>query len=136
MTLKVIKVYSNVLNKRETEPELHDAIKEVAPEWWGEDTQITLNKELVCKRHKDNGNDGHSWILWFGDFVGRAQNFDDSAKVEGKREWHTINRHIHHWNDLHEGTTYCIVLYRGASKQKSRTPVESKRAKRERELQE
>ena len=48
-TVKVAKIYSNVLNKREKEPELYDAIKDIAPEWWGEDTQITLNKDLVCK---------------------------------------------------------------------------------------
>ena len=46
-SVKVAKIYSNVLNKREKEPELYDAIKEVTPEWWGEDTQITLNKDLV-----------------------------------------------------------------------------------------
>ena len=40
-TVKVAKIYSNVLNKREKEPELYDAIKDIAPEWWGEDTQIT-----------------------------------------------------------------------------------------------
>ncbi len=42
----VAKIYPNVLNKREKEPELYDAIKEVAPEWWGEDAQVTLNKDL------------------------------------------------------------------------------------------
>ena len=48
-TVKVAKIYSNVLNNRDKEPELYDAIKGVAPEWWGDDTQITLNKDLVCK---------------------------------------------------------------------------------------
>ena len=31
-TVKVAKIYSNVLNKREKEPELYDAIKDIAPE--------------------------------------------------------------------------------------------------------
>ena len=62
-TVKVAKIYSNVLNKREKEPELYDAMKEIAPEWWGDDTQITLNKDLMCKRHRDHGNKEHSWIL-------------------------------------------------------------------------
>ena len=133
--VKVANIYSNVLNKREKEPELYDAIKELAPEWWGDDTQITLNKDLVCKRHRDHGNKEHSWILWLGDFTGGALNFDDGRKVEGKREWHKIDGHIHHWNDPHEGSKYSIVLYKGTKKPKSWTLVEAKRAKRQRELE-
>ena len=71
-TTKVAKIYSNVLNVREKEPELYDAIQAVAPEWWGDDTQCTLNKDLVCKRHRDHANKEHSWILWLGDFTGGA----------------------------------------------------------------
>ncbi len=37
-TVEVAKIYSNVLNKMATEPVLYDAIKEVGPEWWGEET--------------------------------------------------------------------------------------------------
>ena len=43
-TIRVAKIYSNVLNVREKEPELYDAIKAVAPEWWGDDTQATLTR--------------------------------------------------------------------------------------------
>ena len=130
---KVAKIYSNVLNQRDKEPELYDAIKESAPEWWGDDTQITLNKDLVCKRHKDHGNKEHSWILWLGDFTGGALNFDHGTNVEGKREWHKINGHIYHWNDPHEGTKYAIVLYRGTRQHKNNRLVEAMRAKRLRE---
>ncbi len=129
-SVKVAKIYSNVLNEREKEPELYDAIKEVAPEWWGDDTQITLNKDLVCKRHRDHGNKEHSWILWLGDFTGGALNFDDGTKVEGKGVWHKINGQIPHWNDPHEGSKYSVVLYRGTKKQKSRTLADAMRAKR------
>ncbi len=83
-TVKVAKIYSNVLSNRATEPVLYDAI-EVAPEWY-EESQITLNKDLMCKRHRDHGNKEHSWILWLGDSVGGALNFDDGTKVEGKWE--------------------------------------------------
>ena len=119
--------------KREKEPELYDAIKEIAPEWWDEDTQITLSKDLVCKRHRDHANKEHSWILWLGDFSGGALNFDDGTKVEGKREWHKFYGRDHHWNDPREGTKYSIVLSKGTRKPNSRTLVEAKRAKRERE---
>ena len=132
-SVKVAKIYSNVLNKRKKEPELYDAIKEIAPEWWGDDTQITLNKDLVCKRHRDHANKEHSWIMWLGDFTGGALVFDDGTRVEGKRVWHRINGHIHHWNEPHEGNKYSIVLYRGTQKQKSSIIAERVRAKRERE---
>ena len=132
-TVKAAKIYSNVLNKKSKEPVLYDAIKEAAPEWWDEDTQITLNKDLMCKRHKDHGNKEHSWILWLGDFTEGALNFDDGTKVEGKRQWHKINGQIHHWNDPHEGSKYSVVLYTGTRKPKARTIAASVRAKRERE---
>ena len=40
--VKVAHVASNVLN-REKEPELYEAIRAIAPEWW-EDTRITLKQ--------------------------------------------------------------------------------------------
>ena len=126
-------IYSNVLNKREKELELHDAIKEIAPEWWGEETQITLNKDLVCKRHRDSCNKEHSWILWLGNFAGGALLFDDGAKVEGAREWHKINGHVHHWNEPHDGTKYSIVIYKGTRKPKTNTLVAGRQRQRERQ---
>ncbi len=50
----------------------------------------------MCKRHRDLANTEHSWILWQGDLTGGALNFDDGDKVEGNREWHKFNGHIHH----------------------------------------
>ena len=129
-SVKVAKIYSNVLNNRDKEPELYDAIKDVSPEWWGDDIQITLNKDLVCKRHRDHANKEHSWILWLGDFTGGALNFDDGTKVEGKGVWHKISGHIHHWNDPHEGSKYSIVLYRRTRTTKSNRLADAGRARR------
>ncbi len=72
--------------------------------------------------------------MWLGDFTGGELNFDDGDEVEGERERRKINGHIHHWNDPHEGTQYSIVRCRGAKKRKSRTQIEGKRAKCDREL--
>ena len=83
-SIKVAKVASNVLNNREKEPELYDAIQAVAPEWWGDDTQITLNKDLTGQRHRDHANEDHSWIRWLGDFTGGALLFDDGTRAEGE----------------------------------------------------
>ena len=110
-TVKVAKIRSNVLNK-EKEPELYEAIKAIAPEWWGDETHITLNKNVTCKRHRDYRNEGSSWILFLGNFTGGALVFDDGARVEGKGVWHKIDGHKYHWNEPHEGTKYSIVLYR------------------------
>ena len=104
----------------------------MAPDWWDEETQITLNKDLTCKRHRDRGKKEHSWMMWLGDFAGGALNFDDGAKVEGKREWHKIDGQTHHWYGLHEGSKYSIVLYRGTRKQNARTIASAVRATCER----
>jgi hypothetical protein len=81
--VKVTKIYSNLVKAGGKEPELYDAIKDIPPEWWDEDTQIILNKDLAFKRNKD-GNKEHSWLLWLGDFTGGALDFDDGIKIEEK----------------------------------------------------
>jgi hypothetical protein len=86
---QVANIYSNSLWQRAKEPELFDAIQAIAPEWWGEDTRIILNKDLVAKTHKD-GNKRHSWRLRLGYFsMGGGLNFDDGrtskASINGSR---------------------------------------------------
>ena len=56
---------------RKYERRLRELIQNCAPEWWGDETKITLNRNVECKRHRD-GNHGLSWILWLGDFTGGA----------------------------------------------------------------
>ena len=38
--VKIALIKSNLLRKREKEPLLYDAIKEIAPEWWGDEAQF------------------------------------------------------------------------------------------------
>ena len=130
--IKIAKIYSNLLYKREKEPELYDAIREIAPEWWDDDTRIILNKDLVAKRHKD-GNKEHSWVLWLGDFTsGGGLNFDDGSKIEGKYQWFKMSGQDYHWNDPHEGgTKYSIVLFRSDKKPKTQVMQEARRRKLE-----
>ena len=96
----------------------------------GDDTQIALNKDLACKRHKDHANKEHSCILWLGDFTGGTLNFEDGTKVESKGAWHKTDGHIHHWNDPHVGTKYSIVLYRGTRRAKTKSLWGAVKAKR------
>jgi hypothetical protein len=131
--VRIAKVMSNQLSKREKEPELYDAIKAIAPEWWGDETKIILNKDLVAKRHKD-GNKEHSWLLWLGDVTsGGGLNFDDGSKIEGKYKWFKMSGQDHHWNDPHEGgTKYSVVLFRSDKKPKTNVMQEALQRKLER----
>ena len=117
--LKVVRLRSNVV-KSNKEPELYDAIRAIAPEWWGDETRITVNQDVCCKRHRD-GNTGHSWMLWLGDYTSGGQlHFDDGRVIDGKREWHKFNGRTHHWNTPHlGGTKYSIILYRRSLPTKS-----------------
>ena len=118
---KAVHLKSNVL-KREKEAELHDAIREIAPELWGEDTRITLNKDVVCQKRRD-GNEGHSWMLWLGDYTqGGELHFEDGTTIEGNGVWHRFQGQQAQWNTPHEGgTKYSVILYR--SMQPSRYEV-------------
>ena len=84
-------------------------------------------QDLVAKLHKD-GNKGHSWCLWLGDFQkGGGLNFDDGSKIEGKYQWFKIDGQMHHWNDPHEGgAKYSIVLFRSDKKPKSNVMNEAR----------
>ena len=106
---------SNSPTKSRHDQELKRAIEAIAPEWWGENTRICLNRNVQCEKHRD-GNKGHSYILWLGDFTGGALVFEDGTRIEDKGMWHKINGQIAHWNEPHEGTKYGIVLYKRAIK--------------------
>ena len=79
---KIALCESNTLRTKEKkETHLRDLIESIAPEWWGDDTKIIVNRNVKCKRHRD-GNDGLSWILWLGDFTGGALFFNDGTRIE------------------------------------------------------
>ena len=121
--VRVALVASNNVRK-DKEPELYEAIKEVAPEW-SDDVKITVNKDVTAQRHRD-GNAGHSWLLWLGDFTGGELNFDDGTRIEKKGVWHKIDGRVHHWNEPHVGTKYGIILYRSDREPKSRIMLAKK----------
>ena len=55
--------------KEKKEIHIRDLIENIAPEWWGDDIKIIINRNVKCERHRD-GNDDLSWIVWLGDFTG------------------------------------------------------------------
>ena len=132
-TIKISKLQSEVLPKKEVA--LREAIQAIAPEWWGDETQVLVNRNVKCKKHIDK-NDGHSYILWLGDFTGGALLFEDGTRLEDKHKWHKINGQIPHWNEPHEGTKYAVVLYKRAIKHtKQQMMAKAIKKKKEREAQ-
>ena len=126
--VKIALVQSEGLPKKETE--LRGLIESIAPEWWGDETKVLLNKNVTCKRHRD-GNDGHSYILWLGDYTGGALLFDDGTKLDEKYVWHKINGQHYHWNEPHEGLKYGIVLYKQKAKYSKQEQMMRARARRQ-----
>ena len=60
---KVALCESNTVRMREKkETHTRDLIESIAPEWWGGDAKIVLNRDVKCERDRD-GNDGSSWII-------------------------------------------------------------------------
>ena len=111
---------------RKNEQRLRELIQNCAPEWWGDDTTLTLNRNVQCKRHRD-GNHGLSWILWLGDFTGGALVFEDGKRIEEKYKWHQIEGRTYHWNEPHEGTKYAIIMYKASGKQTKSSHMLNKR---------
>jgi hypothetical protein len=130
--MKVAICESNLLQLKDTE--LRDAIKSIAPQWWGDDTRITLNINVCCQRHTDS-NKAHSWIIWFGNFIGGALVFDDGVRIDEKYTWHRINGQTHHWNEPHVGTKYSIILYQRVGESKGAKIAASKKIKQQKETE-
>ena len=81
---------------------------------------ITLNKDVLAKRHRD-GNTGHSWMIWLGDYAGGGElYFDDGRVIFGKETWHKFEGQVPRWNVPHYGgTKYSVILFRSSKPSKA-----------------
>ena len=77
-------------------------------------TTICVNKNLVCKPHKDSKNGGDSLIVGLGDYEG------GDLFIEGEKHNIRYNHKIfngsekEHWNnEITSGTKYSIIYYIG-----------------------
>ena len=77
--VKIALAKSNPLRRDEHEP--REAIRFIAPEWWGEETQVIPNRNVQRKRHKDSDKE-HSWIIFLGGFTAGALCFADGTRIE------------------------------------------------------
>jgi hypothetical protein len=130
-TVKRVSLESNTL-RGGVDALVRKAIEAIAPEWWGDETKIIVNRNVTCERHVDK-NDGHSWILWLGDFTGGELRFDDGRCIYEKRVWHKIDGHVPHWNEPHDGTKYGVVIFRQSAV--SKRSLIQQRAKRRAAIQ-
>tara|TARA_B100000131_G_C17661048_1_gene428233 strand:+ start:132 stop:494 length:363 start_codon:yes stop_codon:yes gene_type:complete len=73
---------------------------------------ITVNHNVVCKRHIDRGNKGLSYILFLGSFTGGELYNDDGLVLSRARKVVKFNGKIPHWNEnITMGNKYSILWY-------------------------
>ena len=109
-SVRLALVKSNIL-RRDREKGMWELLESIAPEWYGEETKVILNKDVTCEPHRDS-NDGHSWICFLGDFEGGELCFEDGTTLSEKGVWHRMNGRILHWNLPHTGTKYSVIVFR------------------------
>ena len=129
---KFVTLASNLLSGTTTDKLLRSALEAIAPEWWGEETQIVVNRNVQCARHTD-ANSGHSWLLFLGDFTGGALVFDSGDRVTQRRIWHKIYGRVPHWNEPHDGTKYSVIIFRAEPRMPKHALI-AMRAKARREV--
>ena len=115
---RVALMSNNVAHKIAQDRLLRKALSEIAPEWWGEDTQITVNKNVECKPHMDKNNAEYSYICFLGDYSGGALVFETGEIFDTPGQWHRIDANkLRHWNEPNtSGTKYSVIIYKRGDK--------------------
>jgi len=97
---------------------LRKALSEIAPEWWGEDTMIMVNKNVECRPHTDKNNAEYSYICFVGDYSGGALIFETGEMLDTPYQWHRNNADkAKHWHEpITSGTKYNVIIYKRGDK--------------------
>ena len=102
-------VYSNTVK----EGRMLEIVQEMLPE--ASITEICLNKNVVCRPHKDKKNYGPSYVIYFGQFEGGALVSEESKqRYEEKEVWHGpfLGSEVTHYNEpIICGVKYSVVAY-------------------------
>ena len=64
-------------------------------------TELCLNRQVVCKPHRDKANTGASYALFLGEFTGGALVLEDGARFEQRGQWMgpILGSELIHWNE-------------------------------------
>ncbi len=88
---------------------LKDYIKSIDPNF--KYNSITLNKNILCKPHKDRGNIGNSLIIGCGNYTGGNLVVDDiEYDIKGKPLIFDGSNQIHYNKDF-KGDRYTVIYY-------------------------
>ena len=77
-------------------------------------TELTLNKNLECKPHRDKANTGASYVLFLGEFTGGALVLEDGTRFEQRGVWQgpMWGSAVVHWNEpITSGEKLSVVAY-------------------------
>ena len=81
---------------------------------------VTLNRNVVCGKHRDRRNCIKSFIAFLGNFEGGALVLETGERFEARRQWFSFDgAKVSHWNEpITAGRKYSVVAYtqRGAFK--------------------
>ena len=73
---------------------------------------ITVNKNVVCKRHTDSSNKAKSYILFLGDYTGGELLNDDGEVFATPGVFYRFDGSVPHWNKpIGSGTKYTIIYF-------------------------
>ena len=77
---------------------------------------MTVNDTYLSARHKDKGNEGESFTVSFGDFIGGELCMEVSGEVVSVDTRHRgflfNGSQIPHWTAPFEGRRFCLVFYK------------------------
>ena len=95
-------------------PELFDALVEYGEKYCNFDfTNIHVNRNVVCPKHKDKGNIGISMIVSFGNYKGCNLMVEGEHLETRENPVYFNGKEKEHWNtDDLEGTRYSLVFYK------------------------
>ena len=101
--------------------EMYEHVRtKLLPEWLvpGEFFGVTLNRNTVCKPHRDKKNVGESAIMFLGDFEGGALLLEDGRRFEKRGVWHRYDgRALLHWNeDITAGTKFSVIAHNNTTR--------------------
>jgi len=79
---------------------------------------VTVNKNVVCKEHRDKGNLGITAAMFLGSYEGGALLTESGDRFEERNVWHKYDgSKVLHWNEpILSGVKYSVILHCNANR--------------------